>query len=350
MRLVSAAPTVAVVACALGVLGTTTGCATMFRETKTTVQVDSMPAGAEVRVKNEAPQKTPSDLTVKRGGLTELQVLQPGFEEHRGVVRKSVNGWWLLSDIATCVVPVFLCVPLVADAVSGAWNDVQPRYQARLVPVASEPAPLSAFGAPPPLAVRLAPSPPAAASSAAPSPESTMSDSERKAAARAAYQEGVELQAQKSWGPAIEKLSAAQRLFDAPPHLVHLAQCYAASGKLVEAYETYETLTHRTPTRDQPPQFHEAVATGQKEIAELAPRIPTLTIQVAPAPSTLRNLSILVNGRAMPIELVGIPRPVNPGRYEITATAWGIAAAKPITITVAESEKKTADVNLGRAP
>jgi hypothetical protein len=50
----------------------------------------------------------------------------------------------------------------------------------------------------------------------------------------------------------------------------------------------------------------------------------------------------------MPSELVGIARPVNPGPYKITATAWGIAAAKPVEITLAEGEKKTADLKLGK--
>ena len=36
----------------------------------------------------------------------------------------------------------------------------------------------------------------------------------------------------------------AQRMFDAPTHLLHIAQCLVATGKLVEAQETYETLTH----------------------------------------------------------------------------------------------------------
>lgn len=324
----------------------TSGCATMFRGSKTTVQVESNPPGAEARLKNEPPRKTPTEITVKRGGLTEVLVVEPGYEEHRGVLRKNVNGWWLFADIATCVVPVFLCVPLIADAATGTWNEVQPHYQARLVPMAhAEPTPLGPFAAPPPRVnaplPQVTPVPPTVA-------ESSMSDSERRASARAAYQEGVELQAQKSWGPAIEKLSAAQRFFDAPPHLVHLAQCYAASGKLVEAYETYETLAHRPPAKDAPPQFHEAAEIGRKEMIELEPRVPTLVVQVQPAPSTLKNLSIVVNGRTMPNELVGIPRPVNPGRYEITATAWGIGAASPVTLTIAEGENKTADVKLGR--
>lgn len=342
MRLWSAAASFALAICAVG----TSGCATMFRETKTTVQIESIPEGAEARVKNEPPHKTPSEITVSRGALIEVQVTQPGFVEHRGVVRRSVNGWWLFSDIATCVVPVFVCIPLIADAVSGAWNDVQPKYQARLVPFPND-APAPGYAMPAQAAPRPAP-PTAPVAATTPATLGTMSESERKAAARAAYQEGVELQSQKSYAAAIERLQAAQRLLDAPPHLVHLAQCYAAAGKLVEAYETYETLTHHTPTKDQPPQFHEAVAVGRKEIADLSPRIPTLTIQVLPAASTLKNLTILVNGRAMPNELVGIPRPVNPGPYRITATAWGIAAATPVEITLAEGEKKSAELKLGK--
>ncbi len=327
---------------ALFLVLSTTSCAAMFRESKTNVVVESSPAGAEVTVKNAHAVKTPAEVTVTRSGLTQVTVVQPGFYEHRGVVRKSTNGAWLVVDLSTCVVPVLLCVPLIVDAVTGAWTDVQDRYQARLVPIVASPGeyPTALLPAP----TRITPTP-----TTTTSPESTLSDSERKAAARAAYQEGVELQAQKSFANAIERFQAAQRLFDAPPHLVHLAQCFAATGKLVEAYETYETLAHQGPRLgpDSPPQYREAIALGKKENAELLPRIPSLSIRVEPSPAGLRTLVVLVNGRAMPNELIGISRHVNPGSYEITATAWGIAAAKPVRFDLAEGEQHVADVKLG---
>lgn len=356
MRWSSGIATAAIIG-GLGSALATTGCAAAFRDGKTTVHVESDPPGGKVALKDVATA-TPAEVPVSRGGITEVRVTMPGFEEHHGLVRKHVNGFWVTVDVATCVVPLMLCIPLLVDAISGAWNDVDKRYHAHLVPMGlGNLAP--SYGedgavrmvrrtAPPPL-----PTANAASSTPAATPTSTttsMSESERKASARAAYQEGMELQAQKSWPEALARFQTAQRIFDAPTHLLHIAQCLVMTGKLVEAQETYETLTHRDrelgPGAPEP--FREAVETGKRELDELQPRIPTLRIEVRPAPATLRNLALSMNARPIPLEVIGIARPVNPGTYRITATAWGIPPSRPVDVTLAEKDARTVEVKLGR--
>lgn len=329
------------------------GCAAVFRDSKSPVHVESDPAGATVAAK-EGTGATPFDVPVPRSGLTELHVTMPGFEEHHGLVRKRVNGWWLTLDLATCIVPVMLCVPLFVDAVSGAWYDVDPKYRARLLPLGTALVP--SYGEDGSVYVMRRPVLPsaspktAAAPSVVPAPAltSTMSDSERKASARAAYQEGMDLETQKSWPEALSRFQYAQRLIDAPTHLLHIAQCLVATGKLVEAQETYETLTHHEVTADAPAPFREAVETGKRELYDLQPRIPTLRIEVKPSPSTLRNLTLSLNGRPVSNEVIGIARPLNPGAYRITATAWGISPSKEVNVTLAEKDARTVEVKLGR--
>ena len=46
-------------------------------------------------------------------------------------------------------------------------------------------------------------------------------------------------------GEALRRFEAAQSLFDAPTHLLHIAECQALTGKLVEAQE------NRTPGKAQ---------------------------------------------------------------------------------------------------
>lgn len=340
-------------AATLGVALGSLGCAAVFRDGKMPVRVESDPPGATVTTK-EGTAKAPLDLPVSRSGITELHVTMPGFDEHHALVRKHVNGWWLTADLATCIVPVLLCVPLLVDAISGAWNDVEPRYRAHLVPLGTTG--VASYGpngsyymlrpqAPPPDLVPAAPSPPPAEKASA---ASSMSDSERKASARAAYQEGVELQAQKSWKEALARFQFAEGLLDAPTHLLHIAECQVALGKLVEAQESYESLTHHDLPPGSPEPFREALELGKRELAELQPRIPTLRIEVRPAPATLRTLTLSLNGRPLPAEVIGIARPINPGTYEITATAWGIAPAKPVRVTLAERDTRTALVVLGQ--
>jgi hypothetical protein len=331
------------------------GCAAVFRDGKSPVRVESDPAGASVDAKG-AEGATPLVVPVPRSGITELRVSMPGFEEHHGLVRKRVNGWWLTLDLATCIVPVMLCVPLFVDAVSGAWYDVEEKYRARLLPLGSALVPSygaggSVFVMRPPTTsttVTVAGAPaPAAVPVTSPGLTSTMSESERKASARAAYQEGMELQAQKS-PDALARFQYAQRLVDAPTHLLHIAECLVVSGKLVEAQETYEVLTHRELAADAPAPFREAVETGKRELGDLQPRIPTLRIEVKPSPSTLRNLTLSLNGRPVSNEVIGIARPVNPGAYRITATAWGIPPSREVTVTLGEKDARSVEVRLGR--
>jgi len=327
-----------VLAAALVVCVGPLGCATLFRESNANVRIESDPPGARAEVA-KTDVETPSAVRVPRSGFTEVKVSAPGFAEHRGSVRKHLNGWWVFLDVSTCIVPVLLCVPLIADGIRGAWTDIDTTYRAHLQPDGS----LARAAAVPTVQ---APPPPASSSAAV--AESSMSDSERLAAARAAYEEGVELQSQGKYLLAIERLQVAQRLVDAPTNLLHLAESYEKAGKLVEAYETYETLAHKELPASAPAVFREAIATGKKEMLDVKPRIASLRIDVHPSPASFTSLTIAVNGRAMPLELVGIPRPMNPGAYKITATAHGLVASAPIELTLREGETRTVDIKLRR--
>lgn len=322
-------------AAVLTTLGTT-GCAALFRDSKPPVRVISDPPGGSVETK-EKTAITPVDIPVPRSGVTFVRVTMAGFEEHRGTIRKPINTFWLLTDLGTCIVPVLLCAPLLIDAISGAWYDVQPVYQANLVRVALAQGAVTPPPARPSLAPPLVVEPPA----------NVLSESERKASARAEYQEGMELQSKASYAAALLHFQEAQRAYDAPTHLLHIAQCLALTGKLVEAQETYETLTHRALATPAPEPFVSAVAAGRLELTELRPRIPTLRISVHPDPAELQDFVLKVDGRPVSSEIVGIARPMNPGTYRVTATAKA-ATARPITVTLDEGSARVIELQLGR--
>ena len=73
--------------------------------------------------------------------------------------------------------------------------------------------------------------------------QAQMSETEKKAAARSAYTEGVQLEESGKFAEALARFEAAQKLFDAPTHQLHIARCQAKTGRLVEASEHYEALT-----------------------------------------------------------------------------------------------------------
>ena len=76
--------------------------------------------------------------------------------------------------------------------------------------------------------------------------QAQMSETEKKAAARSAYTEGVQLEESGKFAEALARFEAAQKLFDAPTHQLHIVRCQAKTGRLVEASEHYEALTRRS--------------------------------------------------------------------------------------------------------
>lgn len=173
-----------------------------------------------------------------------------------------------------------------------------------------------------------------------------LSDADKKAAARAAFTDGTAKQDKKQWADALADFQKAEKLYDAPTHLLHIAECQAQLGQLVEASESYETLVHYNLEKGAPDAFVQAKAQGDKELTALKPRIPTLKINVKPDPGTLTNLQIKLNDKTIPAELVGIARPVNPGSYQITATATDYGTKSTTTIDLQEKDAKSVDLTL----
>jgi len=173
-----------------------------------------------------------------------------------------------------------------------------------------------------------------------------MSDTERKSAARAAYTEGVKLQDDGKYAEALVRFEAAQKFFDAPTHLLHIAECQALSGRLVEATETYELLARKPMPAGSPEAFVQAQQQGQAELPALRARVPTLRVTTRPDASQLPGLQVNVNGVNMPTELLGIARPLNPGVYRFTAHAQGWTTERAVDVPLAEKEQKSIELVL----
>jgi hypothetical protein len=177
--------------------------------------------------------------------------------------------------------------------------------------------------------------------------EAQMSEGEKKAAARAAYQAGVGLQDQGKPAEALVKFEGAQKLYDAPTHLLHIAECQALLGKLVEASETYQSMIVKPLPAGSPEVFQQAVEQAKAEAPALRARIPTLKVTVKPPPGSLQGLQIYVNDKTMPNELVDIARPVNPGPYRVSAQAAnGYGTRGPVDFELKEKETKNLDLEL----
>ncbi len=173
-----------------------------------------------------------------------------------------------------------------------------------------------------------------------------MSEPEKKSAARAAYLEGTKLQDEGKFEEALKRFDSAQKLFDAPTHVLRIAECQALTGRLVEASETYELLARKMLPPGSPEAFTQAQQQGQAELPGVRARIPSLRVTTKPGAQQLKNLVVNINGVTMLNDVLGLARPLNPGLYRISAQATGWATPQSVDIPLAEKEQKSVELTL----
>jgi hypothetical protein len=171
---------------------------------------------------------------------------------------------------------------------------------------------------------------------------SAQSDDER-AGARAAAQEGATAFREKRWADAIDLFTRAESLVHSPMHVIFMARAHANLNKLVKARELYNKVIREPLGSNAPKAFQNAQEEAQKELNDLEPRLPYVTIQVDGAGA--QAVSVTQNGVAIPAALIGVPRPVDPGEHEFQALTESLAS-RPQKITVAEKMRQTVTLKL----
>lgn len=116
-----------------------TGCAWMFKGSKQEVEFVGIPDGSDVRVDGQYVGSTPTKARLSRNGAQNVQVSKDGFKDQYVSVKRGPDTAWWFWDIATCVVPVTLCIPLLTDAVSGAWMSLDDEVRVKLDPLPAPP-------------------------------------------------------------------------------------------------------------------------------------------------------------------------------------------------------------------
>ncbi len=184
--------------------------------------------------------------------------------------------------------------------------------------------------------------PASARAQSAGTPSATISDADRKAA-RDLFFQGVDLQNAGKFAEALDKFQRAQAVVNAPTNLLHIAECQAAETKLVEAAETYRAVGRFNLGPNPPAPFVAAQSQAAAELAQLEPRIPELTIDVAPP--NIPTVQVTIDDQPIPTALVGVSRPVNPGPHKIAAQAPGYSREEK-TVDVKERSKQKMTLEL----
>jgi hypothetical protein len=170
---------------------------------------------------------------------------------------------------------------------------------------------------------------------------SGQSDTER-AAARQLFAEGMELQQGGKYADALDKFQHVQRILNAPTTQLHIGQCQAALGKLLEAAEAYRAAT-RIPVPAGNALFAQAEEDAKRELAKVEPRIPKVTVTVTPASAP--GLAMQIDGQPINSALIGEQIPLDPGAHTITVTATGYASNEQ-TVSLGENDSKSMSVSL----
>jgi hypothetical protein len=170
------------------------------------------------------------------------------------------------------------------------------------------------------------------------------SDDER-AAARAAATEGVRAFQEGRFKEALDFCTRAEALMHAPTHLLIIARSQVQLGHLVEAQEAYIRIERDPLAPGAPRAFFDAQTSASQEQAALAPRVPTLKVEVEGAAP--KDVTLTLDGQRVASALIGLARPINPGDHTLSAKS-ATAASEPLTVTVAEG--RTQEVRLTLRP
>lgn len=179
-------------------------------------------------------------------------------------------------------------------------------------------------------------------------PHAAAQTKEQKAGARAAADAGGDAFDAGKYAEAADLFERAERLMHAPPHLLYAARSHVKLGHLVEARELYLTLTRERLADSAPRPFRDAQTMGEKELAEIEPRLAYVSVVVQPGAGAT-SVRVTRNGEPVPAELLGVPAPVNPGEYAYQAFADGMES-NSTTVKLKEGTRETVLLTLRDIP
>lgn len=133
---------------------------------------------------------------------------------------------------------------------------------------------------------------------------------------------------------AIAGFQKAEAAFHAPKFVLYVARAQVKLGRLVAAKSTYEGMLKEQLPTYAPPEFFTAQADAKKELAELAPRIPTLDVRPVGGITT-----VTVDGKpAARGQVISL----DPGEHTISGTGAGVPeVTKKVVLKEREARVET---------
>jgi hypothetical protein len=167
-------------------------------------------------------------------------------------------------------------------------------------------------------------------------------DEASRATARTLGHEGIEAYRNKNYPLASEKLERAFRVVKVPSVALWSARAFEKNGKLVEAAERYLEATRLPVTSGDRATQEQARTDAATEREALMPRIPTLKVEVGAGVDQVRIDDVVV-----PLDLLGVPRPVNPGSHTVKASRGATHKSESVSLKESDQQSLKFDVPAG---
>jgi hypothetical protein len=143
----------------------------------------------------------------------------------------------------------------------------------------------------------------------------------QRATARAWFTEGKQLYARKDYARALQHFDAAYRLVRIPSLGIEVAMTQAVLRQWVEASATAVDIERLPQAPRESADDASARAEAKKLLHNLTPRIPTLTLAIAPSKA---NATVTIDDAEMPAPRAGtLSYRLNPGSHRLTIAAQG---------------------------
>lgn len=164
-----------------------------------------------------------------------------------------------------------------------------------------------------------------------------------KSTARQLAIAGLEALEKKDFARAADRFGRADALFPAPTVTLGLARARRGLGQLVAAQEAYSRLLHAPVTVDASAVFRQAMEDARVELAALAPKVPSVIIEVKGVDAP----KVTLDGADVPVAALGVPRSADPGKHVVRAAAPGFITGES-TVELAEGASQRVTLELRR--
>ena len=159
-------------------------------------------------------------------------------------------------------------------------------------------------------------------------------DAATKSAARQVAEDALKLYDKGDFAGAYEKANRANELVHAPTMALLTGRCLEKLGRWVEASEKYLEASNATLEANASAAQRSAQTEATKARAALMPRIPAVEFALDPPAS---DAEVTLDGKVVPAAMVGIKRPIDPGKHNVSVTRAGDNATQDFRLKEADS-------------